>query len=283
MAWGGESADGESGPSVRLAEGGLSVRATKTPVERILSEIAGAYGASTVMEGTFAAPISVSFTDLTLAEAIRRLVGKAPFLILYAPDPDGVGRSRPSAIRIYAAPDSSGYKDQVKAAPDKANGDRAESATGLGKPRVAESPDHPDLTASEVEALAARAVPQDLDALGRVVEDHPDLQVRYLALTLLGDIPDQRVVLAIERGLGEEDPLFRSYVVEVLSRVDVADAVRSLGQVLYGEPDPLVRLLAVNGLAGRDEEPARAFLQVAVEDPDRRVRAAAARALQAGH
>jgi HEAT repeat protein len=128
--------------------------------------------------------------------------------------------------------------------------------------------------------MAERGWPADLDTLGTVITEHPDLEIRYLAVALLGDIPDDRAVLAIERGLGDQDPLFRSHVVATLGINEMPDAVRSLGYVIFGESDPGIRSLAVRNLSLRDDEPAREFLAAAARDPHPLVRRAAANALK---
>jgi HEAT repeat protein len=140
---------------------------------------------------------------------------------------------------------------------------------------------HGDLTGQQIESMAESRAPEDLDTLATVVAEHPDVEMRYLAIALLGDIPDDRAVLAIERGLADPDPLFRSHVVATLGISEAPEAVRSLGFVIFGESDPNLRLLAVHNLAIREEEPARAFLTDAARDPDPAVRRAAAKALRA--
>lgn len=263
---------------VQVTEKGLTLEAVQVPLDRILAGIGELYDTPIALEGNLATPITLSFRDLSLQEAMRRLVGEATFMILHEPSSFEGAPARPSKIWVYGAVpgtrtvanDLSSMGAENSGAGVEADGSAVTDAEGAIPGEA---------TQEVIEAMAERGEPEDLDALGRVVAEHPDVQMRYLAVTLLGDIHSDRAVLAIERGLGDEDPLFRSYLVETLGTNQALDAVRSLGRVLYGERNPEIRLIAVQNLALRDEEPVDVFLKVATVDSDKQVRLAAAKAL----
>lgn len=266
-------------PFLKLSEKGLTLKAHDVPLDRILVRIAELYGTSITLEGKLATPVTLSFRGLSLQDAIRRLVGEAAVMILHEPPSSHGVAARPSKIWVYAS--AQGQRNVADSGSSKGIDEpQSKMDSASDAPPTAEEPAPRDATQAEIEAMAERRTPGDLDALGAVVSEHLAVQMRYLAVTLLGDIPEDRAVLAIERGLGDEDPLFRSYVVETLGTNHALDAVRSLGYVVYGEPDPSVRLLAVSSLAIRAEGPAREFLADAARDPDPAVRRAAANALR---
>jgi hypothetical protein len=265
-------------PVLEITEKGLNLEAADVPLDQILLRIAELYDTPIAMEGKLAAPVTLSFRDLSLKEAIRRLVGGATFMILHGPHSSDGMPARPSKIWIYASvPGTRSTPDDLSPNAMDEPQNTLESARDAAA--EAEKPDPRDATQEDIEAMAERGAPEDLDGLGRVVAEHPDLQMKYLAVTLLGDIHEDRAVLAIERGLGDQDPMFRSYVVDILGTNQALDAVRSLGYVIFGESDPSVRSLAVTNLQLREEEPAREFLLAAASDPDSAVRRLAAGAL----
>ncbi len=72
-------------------------------------------------------------------------------------------------------------------------------------------------------------------------------------------------------GLGDDDPGVRLEVVDALSGIKDSHTALRLGRVLFGEPDPEVRLFAVVGLGEEHSEAAWALLEAAADDPDSKV------------
>jgi HEAT repeat protein len=111
----------------------------------------------------------------------------------------------------------------------------------------------------------------------RSADEHPT--VREQAVKALSELEGEPVVAALQNGLGDEEPWIRSEVVGALGNIGGEQAVISLGQVLFGEPEPEIRSLAIDYLATQPGEAARHFLEAALEDPDVLVRQAAESAL----
>lgn len=266
--------------SIQLTDKGLTVQATDLPKSELLSRIAAVYGASLRLQGTFSARTSISFRDLSISAAVRRIVDGGHFVILHDAAAAARLAGRPVEIRVYAprratAVDRAGDPAHPRPADLPRTGKAPEDrSAAIDEPAII------DLGRPAIEALAARAGAADIQALGEVVERHGDDAMRYLALDLLTDIGNDAAVQAVERGLGDENPLFRSNAVATLGDIVAADAARSLGQVVFGESDPSVRLLAVESLALRQGEPVKAFLKAAAVDPDPAVREAAVGALR---
>ena len=90
-------------PFLNVTEKGLTLKADGVPLNHILTRIAELYGTPIALEGKLATPVTIAFRDLSLQDAIRRLVADAPFMILHEPpSSDGVP-ARPSKIWVYAA------------------------------------------------------------------------------------------------------------------------------------------------------------------------------------
>ena len=140
-----------------------------------------------------------------------------------------------------------------------------------------------ELTADEVLLLAKRADEKSIELLGKNLGRHSDPEIRKLIVTMLGEIGNEQILAALEAGLGDEERSIRIYVIQTLGRVDSPNATRSIGQVLYSDPDPGVRLLAVNTLADQADETAKIFLEAATRDDNALVRETAAHLLEQQH
>jgi hypothetical protein len=75
------------------------------------------------------------------------------------------------------------------------------------------------------------------------------------------------------------DRAARVQTVRELARSDSPEAVRDLGQIVAGDPDPAIRRLAIGALAGLGEREAVDSIAGALNDEDRAVRVQAVRAL----
>jgi HEAT repeat protein len=116
-------------------------------------------------------------------------------------------------------------------------------------------------------------------ALGRILVEGEDPAVRLRAAQMLQRIDGPQAVGELARGLGDTDRSIRMAVVNGLAESSSEEAMLGLGQVLFGDEDHEVRLLAVDHLARDPGEAAHAFLQAAADDPDQEVRATARQAL----
>ena len=109
-------------------------------------------------------------------------------------------------------------------------------------------------------------------ALGRFLALDAEPAIRNEAALALGDIGSEAASQALALGLGDSDPDVRFQVVEAMGGVARQRTTLILGQVLFGETDPEVRMSAIAGLSRSRSEAAWAFLEAATEDPDPEVR-----------
>ena len=92
------------------------------------------------------------------------------------------------------------------------------------------------------------------------------------------DQADEATVLtALSQALTDDDVTVKRYAIQALANWGGTDAVGSLHQT-FRDPDPAIRLLILEQVAGRDE--GRFLVQEALTDPDEAVRALAASILE---
>ena len=131
-----------------------------------------------------------------------------------------------------------------------------------------------------VESLESTADEAAIGALGNILREDADREIRRRALDALRRIGGDDAARALEQGLGDADRELRATVIAALGEGRTDRAVASLGRVLFGDPDAELRARAVTLLGEHENEAARAMLEAARRDPDGRVRAAADRALK---
>ncbi len=265
----------------------VTVHAQEVPLVNVLQAIGEQAGMATVVRGGSNVRITTSFLRVPLLEAVRRLTGNAAIVLLYNGNSETEGKARrPTELRVYIGGERTPVRSAGESIPrvttvaDRASEVRqAVAGPGARVPEVTPRLPVDDTDISDVLRLAERADSASIEKLGRTLAEHEDLGTCRLIVSLLSEIGGDRVVPALESGLGKADSAFRGYLVETLGALESEDATRSLGQVLFGERDPNIRLLAVGSLANRGDEPARAFLEAATQDSNRQVRRAAERAL----
>jgi HEAT repeat protein len=103
--------------------------------------------------------------------------------------------------------------------------------------------------------------------------------VRSQVVSSLAEIGGEEASRALETGLGDDSYTLRMEVIYSLGEVSEDRVSPGLGQVLFSDPDPLVRLEAVRKISEDDSEAAKAFLKVASKDKDSMVRTTALDAL----
>lgn len=249
----------------------------------VLRDMGEQAGFTLVLQGTVDHQVSAHFKELPIARALRRIVGSDYALVmLYEPSAPGAPLGRLLEVRVYG--DLRGDPAQVTIAPAavptpaRATGGSPAAGSGTtdaGGPDAYSGP----AGLAAVRTLAARGDPAAVAALGRILDTSTDPAVRRAAIEALGGIGGDKAAGAAARGLGDEDPAIRALVVETLGDMEGDRATRTLGQVLFGEPEPDIRLAAVARLRERDSAVARAFLDAAAGDPDPLVRDAALKAL----
>ena len=282
----GESADDASPIDVKIDSGLLSLHSRGAPLAEVLTEISRQAGIELVMEGELGYPVSKSFSNEPLIRALQRLLSATNYIMVYGPSKDTVSPPYLVALRIYGI--SPGARSST-GAPDANSKSGAGSledaaialrAVTLGLAPTAEGDEglHEEIAGLERdERILAMQWLADFEdsiavaTLGRFLALDKDSAVRSEAAFALSGIGGDAAAEALEMGLGDGDPGVRLEVVDALSGIKDSDTALRLGRVLFGEPDPEVRLFAVVGLGEEHSEAAWALLEAAADDPDRKV------------
>lgn len=118
------------------------------------------------------------------------------------------------------------------------------------------------------------------NVLASVLRHDPDLRVREESLYALQQIDSPLATTAIAGALADDSPQLRQQAMALLwgdaGRRDIA----TLGQTLFSEPSPVLRLYAVQLLGSEDSPAAQALLAAATRDADPGVSAEAQRLLR---
>ncbi|MDH3389965.1 MAG: HEAT repeat domain-containing protein [Gammaproteobacteria bacterium] len=251
--------DPEDAVSIDYQNGRLSLSAEQAPIVELMQLVADEAGFEAAAYGDFGAQtVSLTFTELPLAVAIRRLLKDT------------------SAIVSYRRAGEPGAERAIEKIFLLGSGSAAGSEP-IRLETLAPDPDN-DLRSSEIEATDAR---ERIDAIERTqglgdeitlenlafsLQHDPDPEVRLKAITAIGEIGGSTAAAMLESGLGDDNPRVRQLVVQTLGAIEDERIPFWLGQVLMGDPDPRVRLVAVHSIARQGGDTARIFLEAATGD-----------------
>jgi HEAT repeat protein len=118
-----------------------------------------------------------------------------------------------------------------------------------------------------------------LQTLQVVLQQDRDVSVREEALAVLDSIGGKLAFSIISTAVGDDSSVLRHAALESLWKYNTSDRLPIVGQVMFGDPNPTMRLEAVRLLGSESNPVARSFLIAAREDPDERVRQYADRLL----
>ena len=279
-----ETAPAPTTLEVSVRDGLLSVQSEGTPLDEVLRVIGQQAGIDYFLTGELGSPVNRSLVGLPLDQGLRKLIGDEAVLVMfYAPGDRDEATKRVTEIWVYGGAKPQQVQSQVtvmrspEAAAPVREGGVAEQGEAWSLDSIS-ALDRVDRV-REIARLAALGDDRSIAALGQILsaDEHP--RVRERAVKALSELGDEPVVAALQNGLGDEEPWIRSEVIGALGNIGGEQAVISLGQVLFGEPEPEIRSLAISYLATQPGEAARHFLQAALVDPDLLVRQAAERAL----
>ena len=200
---------------------------------------------------------SWSFSDLPLAEAIRKLLRDTNTVITYRPGSHS--DSEPGVSKIYLLGSSSANVSAIRV---KTVEPGLDSQLRLDQAQASNLQDR--LAAIDrTEGLADEIT---LENLTFTLRHDPDPEVRIRAISALEDLGGSSAATALEAGLGDSDTAVRKKVVQTLGKIDDKRIPLWLGQVLMGDSVPAVRLEAVQAVARKEGDIARIFLEAATGD-----------------
>ncbi len=275
---------------VRIDSGLLTLQADDASLADVLTVIGQQSGIEIIMQGDLDSPVTKSFVDEPLGGAIADLLRDTIFVMTYGKalaenDPPPlvqirvIARSASPAAPVtpstgnYTATASTGdySEDHTEAAI------AARRAMALGFEPVPENDVglFAELAGLEnnqrqyaMQWLGEQGDAEAIGALGRFLALDDDPAIRNEAALALGDIGNEAASQALVLGLGDRNPDVRFQIVEAMGGVAGQSTTLVLGQILFSEPDPEVRISAIAGLGRWRSEAARAFLEAATEDQD---------------
>ena len=257
---------------VAFHDGRLSVTTKNTSIVEIMLLVGEKADIEIVAYGDLSDQTgSWSFSNLPLADAIKKLLNDINAIITFSStsDPDaesriskiyllGQGSTRVSLMRINTVEPS--LDNQLRM-------DQAQTG------------DTPERLAA-IERSEGMVDELTVENLAFALKHDPNPVVRSRAVKALGQIGGSVAASALEAGLGDDDLAVRKKVVQALGKVEDERISLWLGQVIMGDPDVEVRLAALHAIALKDDDTARVFLEAAAGDSSTALSEAAQRLLE---
>jgi hypothetical protein len=257
----------EKSVRVDFHNGRLSVSVKESSIVELMQIVAEKAGFEVIVYGDFSNQVaSETFSELELSVAIRKLLRNTNAIISYrdGPGPD----NEPSVSRIFLLGSGSAKVNPIRiraVEPGLDNQLRLDQAQTVDVQSRLAAIDRAEGLSDDIK----------LENLAFALQHDPDPEVRIRAITALEDIGGSTAVTALVAGLGDSDATVRKKVVQTFAKINDERIPLWLGQVLMGDPDPEVRLEAVQAVARKDGDIARIFLQAATNDSSSAVSEAA--------
>jgi hypothetical protein len=260
-------------PAVDFRDGRLSLSANGISLAVLMQLVGDKAGFEVIAnEELEAQGGSWAFTDLTVTEAVRRLLRDTNSIIVYRP---GSGDADSTISRIYLLGSGSGPGNPgpvridtvVPSLENQLRMDQVESG-GAGE-RIAAIDRSEGLTDDIT-----------LQNLAFALQHDPDPEVRIRAVSALEGIDAATTVTVLEAGIGDADAEVRMKVMQALAKIEDERIPLWLGQVLMGDPVPEVRLEALRAIARKEGDVAKIFIEAATTDSSELVSEAALRLIR---
>jgi hypothetical protein len=293
----------KQGGYVECRDGLLSVSRRGVVLSELLAEVARQCGFPLVLIGTVEREVSVSFRDLPVQTAFRRIFEGYDYVI----EQSAPTRGQPvTTVRVLGA-----GATVARMSPGLASRVRENMAghRNLDSLRAALERGDPDAREDAIHALGESGHPDAAALLAPALVD-PDDDVRAAAFLAMGEIGGAAATRALTAVLADHRGSVRVAAVEALAQLQVPglatllvpalqdpeeevresamfalvgleekDVVEALGTVMT-DNQAAVRQAAVEGLAGLESSAATALLRRALADSNASVREAAAEALE---
>ena len=240
--------------NLHLDDGLLTVEVTEAPISAVIQAIAKQAGFETILLGDLDRPVSASFVDVPVRQALERLLGSTNRIV--------VSDANHTIVRLWLLGSSSEVSDgaareteleslesDVRQADTKARSEALLRLANLG------------------------ATEPVLEVLTRSLLEDEHALVRSRAAIALGKLGDQRAVTALESALSDSHGTVRTQVIHALGLIGGESATLALGDILLRGTDDRERVVAAQGLASIGTDSARQYLDAVADDPDQQVRA----------
>lgn len=246
--------------SIEFHDGRLSLEADQVPVVELMQFVGDEAGFEVAAYGDLAQQrISLSFTDVRMANAIRRLLQGTSAIISYRPSAEPGGQRSIAKIYLLGSGPAAEGSEPIRLQtlePDLDNDLRASEIVSTdAESRIA--------AIDRAEGLGDELT---LENLAFSLQHDPDPAVRLKSIAAIAEIGGSTAADMLEAGLGDDNARVRQQVVQTLGALEDERIPFWLGQVLMGDPSPEVRLAAVQSLARQGGDTARVFIEAATGD-----------------
>jgi hypothetical protein len=256
---------------------GLTADITDVPLQQLLEAIAREARLRIVTDVPVERRVTIRFRDLSLEEALRRLLRFDGVVFVYSAASTAT-RSRLTEVRAYVGSgtpfaEGAGTHDQSASVPEPSDG----AVLAGVRHGVEES------RRLQEEAPEAVGHPEDaeiVDALTHALGDE-DPDVRESAARALGRTWDESAVKPLSRALLDEDGWVREAAARALGKIWSEEAAEILSDVVVNDRSRSVREAAAEALGDLADPRAVPSLIVALQDPAGSIRERAAEALAA--
>ncbi len=270
--------------SVRIERGRISAEVAEVPIVVILTQVAQGTGAKILVRGELGLARPQSFSDVPMQDGLERLVAPNHLVVEYAPSASGVA-NRITRIRVFGpgaetekaiepqaiGPSSPPPKDTVARAvvtPFDGN---------LGWTYDDDSTLPPlALRVRKIGTIYPTSGDDGVNALGEVIENDPDVQVRVAALRALTQFSGESGYALVQTALVDESPEVRLAAINAVDPTANEPSPMLLELVANADEQERLRLAGIERLTGyREREEVRAVLHDLEGADNARVRAAA--------
>ncbi len=255
-------------PEVALHDGLLSVRAIDVPLAELLRAIGAQAGFQVIVKGDLSPPVTWSFADVPVAEALRRLLQNANSVLIHAPAPGG-GAGPLVELRVWP-----GRGDAAESAAKVARTIRTNKGKPAGRTPLVSPDDRRDDRLRAVRRLANRPNASAGKDLALLLSEDEDPLIRRIAAIALGKLRLPEAKAALKEALSDEDTQVRRRAIQGLGKTWGKEAVEPLSVALARDSDPGVRRQAALRLGRIFSEAAYRVLDAARFDTDDSVRRA---------
>ena len=273
------SSDPQSGIQVKIESGLLTLDVDGAPLSEVLRSISEQAGFKLLLKGDLNRPTSLAFSNLPLHRALRRVLGRTPYLTVQDPNSSSSENGSLLEVRVYGAGQGQSRApviEQRHKAPKDGSDPAPQAPSKTKEDMIIAKLGHSDRAARILAVRMTGELQNDAASqiLQRVLSEDRDATVKSYAIRMLRSlaIEEQTSIEVLQYGLEDEERVVRLEAVRALSRIHDERALGSLEQVVLQDPDPQIRRFAVQALGARKSETARSILEKASEDADPIVR-----------
>ncbi len=259
---------------VEVADDIVTAKACDVPVKDVLDEIAHQSGLIVVSHDPLDKRITITMDQVTLPEAVDRILGDQSFALRYIEPWSGAAYANAeSSNKLWVFSQGAAISNVRRDSAEHSR--RSYSDADIGSLSVDLAADDSKLRVRALTALATVDSDPGASALAAAALSDPDASVRAEAVYALGEIGDDAGVQLLGQALLDPDDQVREAAVEAFADIGGEASVRALA-VALNDANPVLREGAVDALGEIGGQTAIYLLRQALTDEETNIREAAA-------